>query len=357
MNRLKISRFIIALAIVAGGCNNQELSPGSHSIEQLSIDVAQISGQLASGASFAIEGSSSDSTLDHRPGKGPHGKHGMGGPGAFGKNPGVLDGLNLLAPTDELLAIADAESASDIRGLRMSKNGGATIRNYDANGNEVTPGAALTAKGKNGPQGCSFSGKQFPEVDSLLSRIVKTVIDFGSGVTYRRDTVEIIREGKIIITRTSDGTAITETTVFENYEVNGIRIEGTKKRTSTFDEETGAGSSTTTVSGGKITFTDGTVATWTSDRSRTSNIDDGVITTVVDTNVTANGEVIYSHKTTSPLTENIACKGRRPAPVRGVVETTYRNDNISIDFGDGSCTNRTITMTVNGVTTTRTIGE
>jgi hypothetical protein len=355
MNRLKISRFVIALAVVASACNNQELSPGSHSIEQLSIDVAQISGQLASGASFAIKGSSSDSTIDH-PGKGPHspggGHHGPGGPMGFGKNPGILDGLNLLAPTDELLAIADAESASDIRGLRMSRNGGATIKNYDANGNEVT----LALNGKNGPQGCSFSGKEFPEVDSLLSRIVRTVIDFGSGVTYRRDTVEIIREGKIIITRTNDGTAIIETTVFENYKVNGIKIEGTKTRRSTFDEETGAGSSTTSVSGGKITFTDGRVAAWTSERSRSSNIEDGVITTEVDTEVSANGDVIYSHKTTSPLIEKMDCKGRRPAPVSGVVETIYGDDTISIDFGDGSCTNRTITITVNGVATTKTIG-
>ncbi|MEJ0032593.1 MAG: hypothetical protein WDO15_20540 [Bacteroidota bacterium] len=56
----------------------------------------------------------------------------------------------------------DAESASDIRGLRVSQNGGATITNYDANGNEVT----LSLPGKNGPQGCSFSGQQFPATDS-----------------------------------------------------------------------------------------------------------------------------------------------------------------------------------------------
>jgi len=354
MNRLKISRFIIAVAFITWSCDHQDVALNSESIQQLGIDVAQTSGQLASGTSFSVEGSSTDSTKagDHHPGFGK-GQHGPKGPG--GRNPGILDGLNLLAPTDELLAIVDAESASDVRGLRVSQNGGAAITNYDAEGNEVT----VPLPGKNGPQGCSFSGKQFPAYDSLLSSIAKTVIDFGSGVTFKRDTVEITRTGRIVIERTISGSTITETTTFDNYTVNGLKIEGTKTRVSTFNEETGSGSSSTSVSDGKITFTDGTVATWTSDRSRVSDITDdgGTITTEVNTSVAANGTVIYSHKTSSPLTENLACEGRRPGPVSGVVEIVYRDNNVSIDFGDGSCSNRTITITVNGTTTTRTIGD
>jgi hypothetical protein len=351
MNRLKISRFIAAMAFIIWSCDQQNAAVDPQSVEKLTIDVAQTSGQLASGTDFNIEGSSScDSTKSGGPGSGgPH--HGPGGPG--GRNAGILDGLNLLAPTDELLAIVDAESASDIRGLRLSHNGGATITNYDVNGNEVT----LPLPGKNGPQGCSFSGKQFPAIDSLLSKIAKTVIDFGSGVTFKHDTVEIVRSGKIVIARALSGTTVTETTTFENYMVNGIKIEGTKTRTSSFNKETGAGSSTTSVSDGKITFTDGTVATWTSTRSRVSDLDAGTITTEVNASVVANGTVIYSHKTTTPLLEKLSCEGRRPGPVSGVVETIYRTNNISIDFGNGSCTNRTITITVNGTTTSRTIGE
>ncbi len=351
MNRLKISLFIAAIILLLSSCDNQESSVNSTSIEQLAIDVAQTSGQLASGTTFSVEGTSSDSTAcdkdGHFIGKGKNGH----GPGR--RNPGILDGLNLLAPTDELLAIVDAESASDVRGLRISKNGGATITNYDADGNEVT--VPLSVKG--GPQGCSFSGNQYPEYDSLLATIVKTEVDFGTGVTYKRDTVEITRAGKIIIERTISGSTITETTTFENYSVNGIAIEGTKTRTSTYDEETGSGSSTTSVSNGKITLTDGTVATWTSERSRVSDISSGTITTEVSASVTANGTTIYSHNTTTPLIEDLSCEGRRPGPVSGVVETIYRTDNITIDFGDGSCTNRTITITVNGVESTRTIGD
>jgi hypothetical protein len=356
MSRLKIFRLVIAMALVTWSCDQQNAGLNPQSVEKLTIDVAQTSGQLASGTDFNIQGSSSCDSTGGGPGfrKGPH-----GGPG--GRNAGILDGLNLLAPTDELLAIVDAESASDIRGFRISQNGGATITNYDANGNEVS----LPLPGKNGPQGCSFSGKQFPSTDSLLSKIAKTVIDFGNGVMFKRDTVEIVRSGKIVIERTVSGTSVREITTFDNYKVNGIKIEGTKTRTSSFDEETRSGASTTSVANGKITFTDGTVATWTSDRSRVSDLSAGTITTTVDASVVASGTVIYSHKSATPLVEKLSCErpsatiaiAAKSGPVSGVVETVYRTNNISIDFGNGSCTNRTITITVNGTTTTRTIGE
>jgi hypothetical protein len=316
MNRLKISLFIIGMIVTTWSCNENNViadtSTTSQSAEALTMAVAETSGQLASGTSFNLDSG-------NRPHHGPRRKH-----------PGILDGLNLIAPTDELLAIVDAESASDVRGLRLSKNGGATITNYDGDGNEVTVEMPAT----DGPQGCSFSGHQFPESDSLLATIVRTEINFGSGVTYRRDTIEITRTGKITIERTIDRTTITETTTFENYTVNGTRIEGTKTRVSTFDAETDSGSSTTSVADGKITFPDGTTATWTSDRSRVSDIAAGKITTEVNTSVEANGTV-----------------------VSGVVEVLYRENSISIDFGDGSCTNRTVTINVNGKVTTKTIGD
>jgi hypothetical protein len=334
MNRLKISLCFIALVVVIFSCDNQGENVNSQAVEEVSIDVAQTSGQVASGMNFNFSGGS----------KGHH--------KGFGPGPGVLNDLNLLAPTDELLAIVDAESASDVRGLRLSKNGGATITNYDADGNEVT----IPFGSDKGPQGCSFSGGQFPQYDSLLATIAKTEIDFGSGVTYHKDTVEIIRAGKILIQRSVNGATVTETTTFENYTVNGIRIEGVKTRISSFDTETGSGSSATSVADGKITFTDGTVATWVSERSRVTDGTAGTVTTDVSTTVSANGTVIYSHNTTSPLVENLKCDGRRPGPVSGIVETIYRTDSISINFGDGTCTNKTITITVNGVTTTRTIG-
>ncbi len=355
MKRIKVYFVIIAISFIALSCGNEGLNVSDSALKQTAIDIAQTSGQLANGTSFAITGSSTDSTNSVNTKHNAHDRMG------HGKHKGILDGLNLLAPTDELLAIVDAESASDIRGLRISKNGGATITHYNASGLVIT----FSITDNDGPQGCSFSGKQFPEYDSLLGTIVKTEINFGAGVTYKRDTVEITRAGKIVINRTVDGASRTEVTTFENYVVNGIQIQGTKTRISTYDSTTGSGSSKTSVAGGKITFADGTVAVWTSEKSRTSAITldestrrptSGTITTTVSTNVTAtNGTVIYSHRTMAPLVENVACEGRRRGPVSGTLETLYLDDTVVVDYGDGSCTNKTITITFNGVSMTKTI--
>src|SRR5205085_1422861 len=114
--------------------------------------------------------------------------------------------------------------------------------------------------------------------------------------------------------RTKSAGVMTETITFESYSVNNNSIEGTKTRINTFDSSTGKGSSTTSVAGGKITFSDGTVASWTSSKQRTSDIvldptthrpSSGTIVTTATTTVTdSDGTLIYSHNTTNPITEN-----------------------------------------------------
>lgn len=360
--------FVIYLAFQAffgmmQSCTTENMIPDSAALKQSALDIAQTSGQLASGTSFQITGSSTDSTgSSGMLGGGMHrGKHGAGGPGGHGKHKGILDGLRLLAPTEELLAIVDAETAGDIRGLRIAARGGATVTHYDAAGAVVT----LPLEG-DGPQGCSFSGKQFPKSDSLLATIVKTEIDYGSGSTFKRDSITITRSGKITITRSGDKSNHTEVITFENYLVNGYQIQGTKTRVSTFDSATGSGTSNTSVANGKIIFPDGSVTSWASTKSRVSDITlndsgkpaSGTITTQVNSSVTlSDGTVIYSHKTTAPLVENLACEGRRHGPVSGVLETIYRDDTVVVDYGDGTCGNTTISISLNGVTTTKTIGE
>ena len=150
--------------------------------------------------------------------------------------------------------------------------------------------------------------------------------------------------------------------------MNDNLIEGTKTRitTSTTVDQVVTGLSTTHVTGGKITFSDGTVTTWSSDKKRTSTITldsnnrpaSGTITTEGETLVTnADNTILYSHSITKALTEDISCGRDHHGPVSGTVETHYKSDAISIDFGDGTCANKTISVTVNGVTTTKTIGE
>ena len=342
------------------GCHNENVSSTNSSQAQSSLlAVAQTSAQLASGTSFSITTSAtSGSTNNEAPSSGSnhHGGCPNGGMGSF------LAGTNFLTPTNELIAIVDAESAGDMRGLRMYADGGAKITNYDASGNVV----ALTAPPMNsGPEGTSFSCGQFPKNDSLLAKIVKTEIDFGTGVSVKHDSITITRTGKISITRSRSGETRTETITFENYSVNNNFIEGTKTRISTFDTSTGKGQSITTVSDGKITFSDGTTATWTSSRQRDSQItfdsaalrpSSGTIVTTASTSVTSGSELIYSHVTTKAVTEDLSCGKEHHRPVSGTIETKYRTNDVIIDFGDGSCSNKAISITINGVTTTKTIG-
>jgi hypothetical protein len=357
MQNLSFKTFVLlgSMSVLMWSCSKESVSSTSSGLNQTSlVAVGQTSAQLASGASFSIA-SSSTSGSSNVLGGGPGGQHGgcpNGGMGSF------LDGTDFLTPTNELIAIVDAESAGDMRGNRMYENGGAKITNYDASGNVITlPHPSMNA----GPEGASFSSGQFPQSDSLLAKIVKTVIDFGSGVSVQHDSITITRVGKIVITRTTNGSTHTETISFENYSVNNNSIEGTKTRTNTFDQSTGKGQSITTVANGKITFSDGSVATWTSTRERDSQIVIDPTTnrpssgTIVSTASVSVGS-IYSHVTTKAVTEDLSCGRDRHWPVSGTVETKYRSNDVVVDFGDGTCSNKTISITINGVTTTKTIG-
>ncbi len=359
MNNLILKSLIVLgiTGMMATSCNQENVSSSNANTTSTLLGVGQTSSQLASGTTFSVESSSSGSSIDTTQAPPPHHGHCKNdGMGSF------LNGTEFFTPSNELLAIVDAESAGDMRGFRMFGRSGALVTNYDANGNVIS----LPMLAKGGPEGVSFSGGQFPQIDTLLSKIVKTVVDFGAGVTVRHDSASITRSGKIIITRSKSGNTLTETIAFENYFVNGNGIEGTKTRVSTFNSITGQGSSTTSVANGKITFSDGTVATWVSDKTRTTNITldatthrpvSGTIVTTASTKVTAaDATVIYSHATSKPITEDISCGQPRHWPVSGTVETIYRTNTLTIDFGDGSCSNRTITVTINGVTSTKTIG-
>jgi hypothetical protein len=291
----------------------------------------------------------------------------MGGLKGIGKGKGghmgIMDGLNLLAPNDEILAIIDAESAGEMRGFRVYKFGGAMITHYDAEGNTVNLPVFNSPEGPH----AGHSGNQFPQLDSLLSLIVKTEVDFGDGVTITRHEQEITRAGKIIIERTKVEKKLTEVITFEDYSVNEIKISGVKTTISEFDKETGKGSVLSSVANGKFIFSDGEEAVWTSEKSRKSEvirsedsrrpISGSIVTSVKTTIIATDGTVIYSHETTTPLEIDLSCEGRRRGPVLGVVETSYRDNEIKVDFGDGSCSNQTITITVNGETTTKTIGS
>jgi hypothetical protein len=373
MKYLKNLLFLSYLLFMAACTEQDELAAVAELTAQdaTAIDLAQTSGQLASGTSFTISGNSVQmGTINARVTDDSEASHKPGGQGALkgigkgkGGHKGIMDGLNLLAPNDEILAIIDAESAGEVRGFRMHKFGGATITHYDAAGKVVNFPVFASP---DGPHGGGHSGNQFPELDSLLNLVVRTKVDFGTGVTITKHEQSITRKGVIVIERKKDGNILTETVEFQNYSVNDIKISGTKKTVSEFDKATGKGSVISSVANGKFVFADGEAATWTSDKTRKSEVIRGedarkpisgsIVTTVKTKIASSSGAVIYSHETTSPLKVDLSCQGRRRGPIEGKVQTLYRDNTITVDYGNGSCTNQTITITVNGETTTKTIG-
>jgi len=372
MKSLKILFLFSYLLFIAACTEQDEMASLTEELVDgaTAIDLAQTSGQLVSGTSFTLSGNSFQTgsisarvVETNEIAKVPAGPAALKGLGkGRGGHKGIMDGLHLLAPNDEILAIIEAESAGDIRGFRMFKFGGATITHYDAAGKIVELPVATTA---DGPQG-GHSGNQFPELDSLLSLIVKSKVDFGTGVAVTKNNQQITRKGVIVVSRTKAGNVLTEKVEFQNYVVNGIQISGLKTIVSEFDKASGKGSVKSNVSNGKFVFADGEVGVWTSEKNRTSEVIRGtdsrkpisgnIITNVKTAIKTASGTVIYSHETMTPLEVDLSCVGKRRGPTLGKLETAYRTNKISVDFGDGSCANQTITITINGVTTTKTIG-
>lgn len=187
----------------------------------------------------------------------------------------------------------------------------------------------------------------------------KTItLDFGTGCTGSDGRV---RKGKIIITYTgpyrTSGTVIT--TTFDNYHVNGNKIEGTKQVeniTATAD----TASFRVTMTKGKITLTDTTSISWNALRTRawsagasTAEIEDDVYTiTGGSTGISRKGKsfttVISDAK---PVVIKLACRMATPPsfyPVSG--EITLKPEGATdrvLDYGSGNC-DKEATITING---------
>src|SRR5882762_82642 len=129
-----ILRSLLILGIAGGvisSCNKENASGSSSvaSVQSTLLAVGQTSSQLASGTTFSVQTTSTGSTIDTTH-TNPHQGHCKNdGMGSF------LNGTDFLTPTNELVAIVDAESAGDMRGFRMYGRAGAKITNYDASGN------------------------------------------------------------------------------------------------------------------------------------------------------------------------------------------------------------------------------
>ena len=183
--------------------------------------------------------------------------------------------------------------------------------------------------------------------------IGKITVDFGTENCTGPDGRS--RRGKIIVTYTGRyrtvGSVIT--TTLENYHVNDHKIEGTKVVTHSEQYKYQV-----SVSGAKITWTDGTTTTWNSERTREWTEGTGTIFDLSDdvhvVNGTANGTNRLGTNFDAEITDltvKIQCwLSKVFIPASGTITVTPEGATPRIvDYGDGTC-DKTVTLTVGNKT-------
>ncbi|TAF67815.1 MAG: hypothetical protein EAZ55_01995 [Cytophagales bacterium] len=183
----------------------------------------------------------------------------------------------------------------------------------------------------------------------------RVVIDFGTGCKAFNGRT---RKGKMVVELTNRPSVVGSivTTTFDNFFVNDVKVEGTHTTTNV---TTNANSPEYTVSvrDAKLTFPDGTTATWKADRRRTwsagfstRSIEDDEFRITGANEGTNRKGVKYVVAITNALVLKPSCWARGIfKPVAGIVTVTTDNNVATIDYGDGAC-NNTFTVTINGKT-------
>ncbi|MFK7951351.1 MAG: hypothetical protein AB8B73_00790 [Ekhidna sp.] len=184
------------------------------------------------------------------------------------------------------------------------------------------------------------------------------IIDYGDGCTIRGGRV---LSGRIIIAynerRLEPGASRTVT--LENFFVDEVQVEGTRSWTNISKTIEDNPKFNTQLVGGKLTFSDGTIATreanHTKEWLRASNplddesLLDGSAEGVNRENITYQVEILET------LVYKRTCRAEKVfVPVSGIKQITKGEDIAIINYGEGECDNE-VTITLNGETFTKII--
>jgi hypothetical protein len=181
---------------------------------------------------------------------------------------------------------------------------------------------------------------------------LQITIDFGSGCTTkdgrtRKGKITVVYTGSLVISGNS------ATTIFDNYYLDNLKIEGTHKlsNTGTPDKK----SYTTQVINAKLSQANGNYIQWNSEKTVTQvegastpliGLDDAYnVTGNAGGSVQQNGKYFqWSTAITAPLTKRFSC----PWIAKGTISLSKGNDAVAVlDYGSGTCDNKG-SFTVNG---------
>jgi hypothetical protein len=181
---------------------------------------------------------------------------------------------------------------------------------------------------------------------------LQITIDFGSGCTAkdgrtRKGKITVVYTGSLVIAGNS------ATTIFDNYYLDNIKIEGTHKLTNTGTPD--KKSYTTQVINAKLSESNGNAIQWNSEKMVTQveggstpliGLDDAYnVTGSAGGSVQMNGKYFqWSTAITAPLTKRFSC----PWIAKGTINLSKGNDAVAVlDYGSGACDNKG-SFTVNG---------
>lgn len=190
------------------------------------------------------------------------------------------------------------------------------------------------------------------QLNSATRFPLQITIDFGSGCTAkdgrtRKGKITVVYTGSLIISGNS------ATTIFDNYYLDNIKVEGTHKltNTGTFDKK----SYTTQVINAKLSISNNDYMQWNSQKTVTQveggstpliGLDDAYnITGNAGGSVQLNGKYFqWSTVITAPLLKRFTC----PWIAKGTISLNKGNDAVAVlDYGAGTCDNKG-SFTVNG---------
>ena len=164
-------------------------------------------------------------------------------------------------------------------------------------------------------------------------------IDFGTGCLGKGGRT---RAGQIIVTLTDAiiNQGAVRTATLQNYSVDGVKIEGKKTLTNLGPNASGNTTLSRKVEGIKVTFLDGSTASWDAMQTITylagfgtkQNSDDIIEITGSGTGINKKGNV-FSYNILEPLLKDKSCKWIE----KGKAQITRNADSITIDFGNGDC--------------------
>lgn len=176
-------------------------------------------------------------------------------------------------------------------------------------------------------------------------------LDFGAGCTSESGRV---RKGKIIFQYTSLNPLGARSIIFDDYEVDGTRVEGTITTSAITRNSNNKLTFTRKVMNGKLIFSDGKIFLYNADHAFTWTEGEGnlnVFSWVFEMNGSSAGTnregVSYTGTITTPYTIKYSCfQNGVFYPVSGVgVFTPSQGFPFTVNFGDGSC-DKKVSVTV-----------